>query len=145
MGSGALVLCWCDASAAVNDLRNRNHARARHQKNKPDRRKKEEVQHEDFPGGHPSQYYSRPSTLNCGVLMGSGALVLCWCDASAAVNDLRNRNHARARHQKNKPDRRKKEEVQHEDFPGGHPSQYYSRPSTLNCGVLMGSGALVLV
>ncbi|KAL2951557.1 hypothetical protein AAZX31_19G058900 [Glycine max] len=35
--------------------------------------------------------------------------------------------------------------VQHEDFPGGHPSEYYSRPSTLNCGVLMGSGALVLV
>src|SRR5262249_23298113 len=35
--------------------------------------------------------------------------------------------------------------VQHEDFPGGHPSQYYSRPSTLNFGVLMGSGALVLV
>ena len=35
--------------------------------------------------------------------------------------------------------------VQHEDFPGGHPSLYYSRPSTLNCGVLMGSGALVLV
>ena len=31
------------------------------------------------------------------------------------------------------------------DFPGGHPSYYYSRPSTLNCGVLMGSGALVLV
>ena len=36
-------------------------------------------------------------------------------------------------------------EVQQRDFPGGHPSQYYSRPSTLNCGVLMGSGALVLV
>src|SRR6185369_1736431 len=35
--------------------------------------------------------------------------------------------------------------MQHEDFPGGHPSQYYSRPSTLNFGVLMGSGALVLV
>ncbi|KAK4590180.1 hypothetical protein RGQ29_020646 [Quercus rubra] len=35
--------------------------------------------------------------------------------------------------------------VQHEDFPGGHPSSYYSRPNTLNCGVLMGSGALVLV
>ena len=35
--------------------------------------------------------------------------------------------------------------VHHEDFPGGHPSQYYSRPSTFNCGVLMGSGALVLV
>ncbi|KAL2951559.1 hypothetical protein AAZX31_19G059100 [Glycine max] len=35
--------------------------------------------------------------------------------------------------------------VQHEDFPGGHPFEYYSRPSTFNCGVLMGSGALVLV
>ena len=40
---------------------------------------------------------------------------------------------------------KKGEGVQHEDFPGGHPSQYYSRPSTLNRGVLMGSGALVLV
>ena len=39
---------------------------------------KKEVQHEDFPGGHPSQYYSRPSTLNFGVLMGYGALVLVW-------------------------------------------------------------------
>ncbi|GKB99273.1 hypothetical protein Tco_0985410 [Tanacetum coccineum] len=38
--------------------------------------KKRGVQHEDFPAGHPSQYYSRPSTLNCEVLMGSGALVL---------------------------------------------------------------------
>ena len=36
------------------------------------------MQHEDFPGGHPSQYCSRPSTLKCGVLMGSGALVLVW-------------------------------------------------------------------
>ena len=35
--------------------------------------------------------------------------------------------------------------MQHEDCPGGHPSEYYSRPSTLNFGVLMGSGALVLV
>jgi len=35
--------------------------------------------------------------------------------------------------------------VQHQDFPGGHPSQYYSGPSALNCGVLMGSGALTLV
>jgi hypothetical protein len=25
----------------------------------------------DFPGGHPSQYYSNRSTLNCGVLIGS--------------------------------------------------------------------------
>ena len=33
----------------------------------------------------------------------------------------------------------------HRDFPGGHPSWYYSCPSTLSCGVLMGSGALVLV
>ncbi|KAK9101810.1 hypothetical protein Sjap_019064 [Stephania japonica] len=31
---------------------------------------------EDFPGGHPSWYYSRSGTLNCGVLMGSGAFVL---------------------------------------------------------------------
>ncbi|GJT67329.1 hypothetical protein Tco_1018809, partial [Tanacetum coccineum] len=38
--------------------------------------KKRGVQHEDFPAGHPSPYYSRPSNLNCGVLMGSGALVL---------------------------------------------------------------------
>ena len=36
-------------------------------------------------------------------------------------------------------DRKMPKEVQHEDF------LYYSRPSTLNCGVLMGSGALVLV
>ncbi|KAI5558600.1 hypothetical protein POPTR_017G069150v4 [Populus trichocarpa] len=35
--------------------------------------------------------------------------------------------------------------VQHEDFPGGHPSSYYSRPSTFHCGVLMVSRALVLV
>ena len=35
--------------------------------------------------------------------------------------------------------------MQHEDFPRGHPSKYYSRPSTFNFGVLMGSGALVLV
>ncbi|CAI9283124.1 unnamed protein product [Lactuca saligna] len=32
------------------------------------------TRHEDFPGGHPSRYYSRPSTLNCRVLMGSAAL-----------------------------------------------------------------------
>ena len=35
--------------------------------------------------------------------------------------------------------------VQHEDFPGGHLSLYYSHPSMYNCGVLMGSGALILV
>jgi hypothetical protein len=35
--------------------------------------------------------------------------------------------------------------VQHEHFPGGHPSQYHSRPSKLNFAVLMGSGAAVLV
>ena len=41
------------------------------------RKKRKKVeQHEDFPGGHPSSYYSRPSTLDCGVLTGSGALVL---------------------------------------------------------------------
>ena len=38
-----------------------------------------------------------------------------------------------------------KREVQHEDFPGGHPTKYYSRPSTLNYEVLMESGALVMV
>ena len=38
-----------------------------------------------------------------------------------------------------------KREVQHKDFPGGHLSLYYSRPTTLNYGVMMGSGALVLV
>ncbi|KAK9103472.1 hypothetical protein Sjap_020726 [Stephania japonica] len=31
---------------------------------------------EDFPGGCPSSYYSRSGTLNCEVLMGSGAFVL---------------------------------------------------------------------
>ena len=38
-----------------------------------------------------------------------------------------------------------KEGMQHEDFPGGHQSQYYSRPNSLNFGVLMGSGACELV
>ena len=41
--------------------------------------------------------------------------------------------------------KKRKKEVQHEDFPGSHPSWYYTRPSTLIYGVLMGSGALVLV
>ena len=41
--------------------------------------------------------------------------------------------------------RKMPKEVQDQDFPGGHPSYYYSRPTTLHCGVLMGSGALVLV
>ena len=35
--------------------------------------------------------------------------------------------------------------VQYEDFPGSHRSLFYSQPSTLNYGVLMGSSALVLV
>ena len=39
----------------------------------------------------------------------------------------------------------KKKRVQQEDFPGGHPLEYYSHPSTFNFRVLMGSGALVLV
>ena len=38
-----------------------------------------------------------------------------------------------------------KRRVQHRDFPGGHPSQYYFGPSALNYGVLMGFGALTLV
>ena len=39
----------------------------------------------------------------------------------------------------------KKKGMQHKDFPGGHPYYYDSHPSTLNFGVLIGSGALVLV
>jgi hypothetical protein len=35
--------------------------------------------------------------------------------------------------------------MQHRDFPGGHPSQYYSGPKALNCRVLMGSGVVALV
>ena len=35
--------------------------------------------------------------------------------------------------------------VQHEDFPEGLSSWYYSRSSTFNFGVLMGSEVLVLV
>ena len=35
--------------------------------------------------------------------------------------------------------------VQHEDFLKGHPSWYYSRPSTFYFRVLMGSDTLVLV
>ncbi|GLJ59150.1 hypothetical protein SUGI_1494440 [Cryptomeria japonica] len=42
----------------------------------PGGKTKKGLQHRDFPGGHPSQYYSGPSALNCGVLMGSGALTL---------------------------------------------------------------------
>ena len=38
-----------------------------------------------------------------------------------------------------------KKRVQQEDFPGGHPLEYYYHPSTFNFRVLMGSGALVLV
>ena len=34
------------------------------------------VQHEDFPEGHPFWYYSRSSTFNFEVLMGSEVLVL---------------------------------------------------------------------
>ncbi|PKA46235.1 hypothetical protein AXF42_Ash019986 [Apostasia shenzhenica] len=39
---------------------------------------KKRIQYEDLTRGHSSQYYSRPSTLNCGVLMGFGASVLVW-------------------------------------------------------------------
>ena len=35
--------------------------------------------------------------------------------------------------------------VRHRDFPGGHPSQYYSGPWALSCGVLMGSGVVAQV
>ena len=32
------------------------------------------VRHEDFPEGHPFQYYSRPQAFSFGGLMGSGAI-----------------------------------------------------------------------
>ncbi|XXG47392.1 hypothetical protein AAC387_Pa02g2055 [Persea americana] len=51
-----------------------------------DAKSKKGVQHEDFPGGHPSKYYSRPSTLNCGVLMGSGALALRRYDRTRGIS-----------------------------------------------------------
>jgi hypothetical protein len=40
---------------------------------------------------------------------------------------------------------RSKNWMQHRDFPGGHPSQYYSGPKALNFRVLMGSGVVALV
>ncbi|RDY05539.1 hypothetical protein CR513_10615, partial [Mucuna pruriens] len=70
-------------------------------------------------------YYSRPSTLNCGVLMGSGALVLCWYDRTCQV--LHDQRLYVCHHVNNAKIGKK----------------YYSRPSTLNCRVLMGTGALV--
>ena len=39
---------------------------------------KKGVQQEDFPRGHPPEYYSHPNTFNFRVLMGYGALVLVW-------------------------------------------------------------------
>jgi hypothetical protein len=40
---------------------------------------------------------------------------------------------------------KKQKWMQHRDFPGGHPSQYYSGPKALNFRVLMGSGVVALV
>jgi hypothetical protein len=40
--------------------------------------KKKRMQHWDFPGGHPSQYYSGPKALNWRVLMGPGVVALVW-------------------------------------------------------------------
>ena len=40
---------------------------------------------------------------------------------------------------------KKEKWMQHRDFPGGHPSQYYSGPKALNFRVLMGSGVVALV
>ena len=41
--------------------------------------------------------------------------------------------------------KKKQKWMQHRDFPGGHPSQYYSGPKALNFRVLMGSGVVALV
>ena len=79
----------------------------------------------------------------------------CWND----VNDKPNKKNAKKKkgvHTKrvcwtavsDKPSKKipkQNKGAQHKDFPGGHPSQYYSRANTPKCGVLMGSGALVLV
>ena len=60
-------------------------------------------------------------------------------------NGLREPEHTSVNNAAPRPKTKLKKRVQHRDFPGGHPSQYYSGPSALNCGVLMGSGALTLV
>ena len=68
--------------------------------------RKKGVQHEDFPGGHPSEYYPRPSTFHFGFLMGSGALVLVRSRPLTHYNNLflselpRNRNFKRSKDQK---------------------------------------------
>ncbi|CAA2981969.1 MFS transporter [Olea europaea subsp. europaea] len=133
------------------------------------------------------RFYSRPTTLNFGVLMGSGALVLVWSHQSVIAvraffmsvqrrerskprkdraSDCRVRG-ARGDRKRGASEERlegrdsgkncfsgekgkkklykRRKGVQHEDFPRAQPSLYYSRPSMLNFGVQMGSGALVLV
>uniref|UniRef100_A0A6N2KC09 Uncharacterized protein n=1 Tax=Salix viminalis TaxID=40686 RepID=A0A6N2KC09_SALVM len=67
-----------------------------------------------------------PSTFNCGVLMGSGALVLLWNRYSDRRIFRISRFHPGAL-------------VEAVLVNSGTKYRYYSRPSTFNCGVLMGS------
>jgi hypothetical protein len=55
----------------------------------PDGWQQKWMQHRDFPGGHPSQYYSGPKALNFRVLMGSGVVALVWPHHVQASNRLR--------------------------------------------------------
>ena len=47
-------------------------------KRKKKKGKKKCLQHEVFPGGHPSKYYPRPIELNCGDLTRTGAFPMVW-------------------------------------------------------------------
>ncbi|CAA2981974.1 Hypothetical predicted protein [Olea europaea subsp. europaea] len=101
------------------------------------------VQHKDFPGGYPSEYYSRLSTLNFEVLMGFGAEGsqprrdrASDCGVRGA-GDVRKRRASGERLEgrdrgkncfsgekgkKKKKIVQKEKGVQHKDFPGGQPS-----------------------
>ena len=44
--------------------------------------KKKCLQHQQFPGGLPSQYYAGPTLLNFSVQMGTGAFNVVWPQSS---------------------------------------------------------------
>ncbi len=64
------------------------------------------------------------------------------CRGSGSACGMRNRE---GKKKKKKEKKREGVGMQHRDFPGGHPSQYYSGPKALNFRVLMGSGVVALV
>ena len=43
----------------------------------------ESLQHQQFPGGLPSQYYADPTLLNFSVQMGTGAFNVVWPQTTA--------------------------------------------------------------